>query len=74
MDQAALSLPPDRTGPEGGAMWFLRAVAFDLDGTLTEDDHLAEGAIDAIRAASGDPRMILVAGRPASAAADRRRR
>lgn len=29
-------------------MWFFRAVALDLDGTLTENDHLSETAMAAI--------------------------
>jgi hydroxymethylpyrimidine pyrophosphatase-like HAD family hydrolase len=44
-------------------MWFFRAVALDLDGTLAEDDHLAESAMTAIRASRGERRMILVTGR-----------
>jgi len=44
-------------------MWFFRALAMDLDGTLTEDDQLADSAMAAIKASRGDLRMILVTGR-----------
>lgn len=44
-------------------MWYFRAVALDLDGTLAEDDHLAESAMAAISANRGELRMILVTGR-----------
>ncbi len=44
-------------------MWFFQAVALDLDGTLAEDNRLAESAMDAIKASSGELRMILVTGR-----------
>ena len=33
-------------------MWSFQAVALDLDGTLAEDDQLAESAVDAIKASS----------------------
>ena len=41
-------------------MWSFQAVALDLDGTLAEDDQLAESAMDAIKASSRELRMILV--------------
>ena len=44
-------------------MWFFRAVALDLDGTLAKNDHLAEAAIAAIKASRDERRMILVTGR-----------
>jgi len=44
-------------------MWYFRAVALDLDGTLTEDDHLADVAMDCIKASRHELRMILVTGR-----------
>src|ERR1039457_5037176 len=44
-------------------MWYFRAVALDLDGTLAEDDHLAESAMAAISANRGELRMVLVTGR-----------
>jgi 3-deoxy-D-manno-octulosonate 8-phosphate phosphatase KdsC-like HAD superfamily phosphatase len=44
-------------------MWFFRAVALDLDGTLTENDHLAGAAMAAIKASRDERRMILVTGR-----------
>jgi hydroxymethylpyrimidine pyrophosphatase-like HAD family hydrolase len=44
-------------------MWYFQAVALDLDGTLAEDNRLAESAMDAIKASSGELRMILVTGR-----------
>lgn len=44
-------------------MWFFRAVAFDLDGTLTDGDRLSEAAIAAIRASRHQLKMILVTGR-----------
>jgi hydroxymethylpyrimidine pyrophosphatase-like HAD family hydrolase len=44
-------------------VWFFRAIALDLDGTLTEDDQLAESGMAAIKASHGDRRMILVTGR-----------
>lgn len=44
-------------------MWYFRAVALDLDGTLAEDDHLAESAMAAIKASRCELRMILVTGR-----------
>ncbi|HUY44714.1 MAG TPA: HAD hydrolase family protein [Streptosporangiaceae bacterium] len=44
-------------------MWFFRAVALDLDGTLTEVDHLSEPAMAAIKACSDELQVILVTGR-----------
>ena len=44
-------------------MWFFRAVALDLDGTLAENDHLAETAMAAIKASRDELQMILVTGR-----------
>ena len=44
-------------------MWFFRAVALDLDGTLTENDHLADTGMAGLRAGRADLRMILVTGR-----------
>jgi hydroxymethylpyrimidine pyrophosphatase-like HAD family hydrolase len=44
-------------------MWFFRAVALDLDGTLTENDRLADTAVAAIRAGRVDLKLILVTGR-----------
>ena len=44
-------------------MWFFRAVALDLDGTLAENGHLAGAAIAAIKASRDERRMILVTGR-----------
>jgi hydroxymethylpyrimidine pyrophosphatase-like HAD family hydrolase len=44
-------------------MWFFRAVAFDLDGTLAEDGRLAGSTMAAIRASRAERRMILVTGR-----------
>ena len=44
-------------------MWFFRAVALDLDGTLAENDLLAETAMTAIRASRDERRIILVTGR-----------
>jgi len=38
-------------------------VALDLDGTLTENDHLAGAAMAAIKASRDERRMILVTGR-----------
>jgi hypothetical protein len=44
-------------------MWFFKAVALDLDGTLTENDHLAGTGMTAVRASRADLKMILVTGR-----------
>ncbi len=44
-------------------MWFFRAVALDLDGTLTENDCLVDDAMAAVRAGRADLKMILVTGR-----------
>ena len=44
-------------------MWFFRAVALDLDGTLTEDDQLTESGMAAIKASRAERRIILVTGR-----------
>ena len=44
-------------------MWFFKAVALDLDGTLTENDRLADCGIAAVRASRADLKMILVTGR-----------
>ena len=44
-------------------MWFFRAVALDLDGTLTENDRLADAGIAAVRASRENLKMILVTGR-----------
>ena len=44
-------------------MWFFRAVALDLDGTLAENDHLGEAAMAAIKASRDERRIILVTGR-----------
>jgi hydroxymethylpyrimidine pyrophosphatase-like HAD family hydrolase len=56
-----------RTGTELGlevdTMWFFRAVALDLDGTVAENDHLAGTAIAALRASRDERRIILVTGR-----------
>ena len=44
-------------------MWFFRAVALDLDGTLTEDDQLSESGMAAVKAFRAERRVILVTGR-----------
>jgi len=44
-------------------MWFFRAVALDLDGTLTENDRLADTTMAAVRASRVDLKIILVTGR-----------
>ena len=44
-------------------MWFFKAVALDLDGTLTENDRLADTGMAAVRASRADLKMILVTGR-----------
>ncbi len=44
-------------------MWFFRAVALDLDGTLTHNDRLADSGMAAVRASRADLKMILVTGR-----------
>lgn len=44
-------------------MWFFKAVALDLDGTLTENGRLADSGIAAVRASRADLKMILVTGR-----------
>jgi hydroxymethylpyrimidine pyrophosphatase-like HAD family hydrolase len=44
-------------------MWFFRAVAFDLDGTLTEHDTLLTQALKSIERARAARRMVLVTGR-----------
>jgi len=44
-------------------MWFFRAVALDLDGTLTADDHLSDVAMAAVKASRDELGMILVTGR-----------
>src|SRR5512146_3003505 len=44
-------------------MWFFKAVALDLDGTLTQDDRLADTGMAAVRASRADLKMILVTGR-----------
>jgi hydroxymethylpyrimidine pyrophosphatase-like HAD family hydrolase len=44
-------------------MWLFRAVALDLDGTLTDNDRLSDTAMAAIRASREDLKMILVTGR-----------
>ena len=43
-------------------MWFFRAVALDLDGTLTEDDQLSESGMAAVKACRAERRVILVTG------------
>lgn len=44
-------------------MWYFRAVALDLDGTLATDGRLSAPAAAAIRAARADHQVILVTGR-----------
>src|SRR6266511_3113623 len=44
-------------------MWFFRAVAFDLDGTLASGGRLGEGVLAAIQAARAQRLMVLVTGR-----------
>ncbi|MEZ5096984.1 MAG: hypothetical protein R2731_13300 [Nocardioides sp.] len=44
-------------------MWFFRAVAFDLDGTLALDDRISASVLAAVDAARGDRAMVLVTGR-----------
>jgi hydroxymethylpyrimidine pyrophosphatase-like HAD family hydrolase len=44
-------------------MWYFRALAFDLDGTLIEGDRLDGGVLAALRLARRDRRLILVTGR-----------
>lgn len=44
-------------------MWLFKAVALDLDGTLAENDHLADTAVTAVRAGRVDLKVILVTGR-----------
>jgi putative phosphoribosyl transferase len=44
-------------------MWYFRAVAVDLDGTLTRGDRLDEEALAAIEAARARRLMMLVTGR-----------
>jgi hydroxymethylpyrimidine pyrophosphatase-like HAD family hydrolase len=44
-------------------MWFFRAVALDLDGTLTDGYQLGESTMAAIKAVRDERRMILVTGR-----------
>ena len=44
-------------------MWFFKAVALDLDGTLTENDRLAGTGMAAVRASRADLKIILVTGR-----------
>lgn len=44
-------------------MWFFRAVALDLDGTLTDGDQLTDSAMAVVKAGRAERRMILVTGR-----------
>jgi hydroxymethylpyrimidine pyrophosphatase-like HAD family hydrolase len=44
-------------------VWFFRAVALDLDGTLADGDQLAESAMAAIKATRGERRLVMVTGR-----------
>src|SRR6266542_1131383 len=44
-------------------MWFFRAVAFGLDGTLASGGRLGEGVLAAIQAARAQRLMVLVTGR-----------
>ena len=44
-------------------MWFFRAVALDLDGTLTADGQLSESGMAAVKACRAERRVILVTGR-----------
>ncbi|MCA1782447.1 MAG: HAD hydrolase family protein [Dermatophilaceae bacterium] len=44
-------------------MWFYRAVALDLDGTLAVDDHISDDTLAAIDAAREDRAVLLVTGR-----------
>jgi hydroxymethylpyrimidine pyrophosphatase-like HAD family hydrolase len=44
-------------------MWVFRAVAVDLDGTLTEGGRLSQAAMSVISAHRGELKMILVTGR-----------
>ena len=44
-------------------MWYFRAVAFDLDGTLAVHDAVSDGVIAAIDRARSERAMLLVTGR-----------
>lgn len=44
-------------------MWFYRAVALDLDGTLATDDHISAEVLTAIDTAREDRAVLLVTGR-----------
>ncbi len=44
-------------------MWFFRAVALDLDGTLTENGQLSGSGMAAVKACRAERRVILVTGR-----------
>ena len=44
-------------------MWFFRAIALDLDGTLAVGDKLSPGVLDSIDAARADHSVLLVTGR-----------
>ena len=44
-------------------MWFFRAVALDLDGTLTEDSQLSGSGMAAVKACRAERWVILVTGR-----------
>ena len=44
-------------------MWYFRAVAFDLDGTLAEEDSVHVEAMHAIEAGREQRKIILVTGR-----------
>jgi hydroxymethylpyrimidine pyrophosphatase-like HAD family hydrolase len=48
-------------------MWFFRAVAFDLDGTLTTDDRVSPEVLAAVRETRADRAVLLVTGRVHSA-------
>lgn len=44
-------------------MWFFRAIAFDLDGTLAEGGQVDPRTLDLVRAAGVGRRLVLVTGR-----------
>jgi hypothetical protein len=48
---------------EGRRMWYFRAIAFDLDGTLTTTDAIAVDTLSRLRDARSDRALLLVTGR-----------